>query len=399
MNLASLSPEDALLVQASRLVLPPSGEAQIEALLRGSLRWPWLCEEAAQLRAEPLLHHHLSRPAWRDLVPPEALLGFERAYQRTCLKNLQIYGVLRRVLRALEVAGVPVILLKGSFLAKWIYGDIGLRPMGDIDLLCRKRDEGLLWKILAEQGATGGDDPVEKQKRKVDEHTTHGPPKYFGQISRVEVHFYLLAKHCSDPDGLQEDIWSQALVHDWEGLPVRSLGWEHQILHLATHLHKHAESSGIFLYWFTDLLEVLRCHGNSIDWEGLGNLARDLGLKRECQEVFHLLGEPWPGASPLEGARLSPGKVLSTTRVFRHSGIQLFRNYLATFGARRLAGGPWDQLIYALRLVFPSWERMTFRHPGSGPLVLALWYVLDPLIRIWGLLKALGRFVQPLSRH
>jgi hypothetical protein len=399
MNLADLRPEDALLVRACRLVLPPGEEAHLEDLLRQPLRWPWLREEAAQLRAEPLLHHHLSRPACRALVPPEALQGFERAYQRTSLKNLQIYGVLRRVLVALEEAGVPVILLKGSFLAKWVYGDIGLRPMGDIDLLCRKGDEALLWRVLAEQGATGGDDPVEKQKRKVDEHTTHAPPKYFGQISRVEVHFYLLAKHCSDPDGLQETLWADALVHDWEGLPVRSLGWEHQVLHLATHFHKHAKSSGIFLYWFTDLLEVLGRHGDALDWEKLGRLARELGLERECQEVFQLLGEPWRGGPSLVGRGLSPAKVLATTRVFRHSGIQLFRNYLATFRAGRLAGGPRERLVYGVRLVFPSWERMAFRHPRSGPLALLLWYGLDPLIRIWNLMKALARYVQPLSRH
>lgn len=395
-----LSPEEALLLQACQVVLPPSGVAHLEALLQGALRWPWLRQEAAQLRAEPLLYHHLSRPELGNLVPADALEGFERAYHRTSLKNLQIYGILRRVLLALEEADVPVILLKGSFLAKWVYADIGLRPMGDIDLLCRKKDEALLWRILEEQGATGGDEPVESGKLRVDEHLSHGPPRYFGQVTRVEVHFYLLARRCSDPELLQEAIWSQALVHDWDGVSVRSLGWEHQILHLATHFHGHAESSGIFLYWISDLLEVLRSHGGEVNWERLGGLARELRLERECREVFGLLGEPWRGGGPpLEGRPLSPGKVLAMTREFRHSGFSVFHSYRKILLAARFAGGPWERLLYGFRLVFPPWERMAFRHPGSGPLVLALRYLLDPLVRIGKFLRALVRHVQPLSRH
>ncbi len=400
MNMADLPPEDALLVEACRLVLPPSGEERLATLLRSPLDWPLLRREAALFRAEPLLYHQLSRPSLRDLVPADALEAFKKAYERTSMKNLQIYGVLRRVLNALEAAGVQVILLKGSFLAKWVYEDIGLRPMGDIDLLCRKQDEAALWRILEEQGATGRDEPMESEKLKVVEHVGHGPPRYFGNIARLEVHFHLLSRKCSDPARLEAILWSEALVHDWDGLPVRSLGWEHQVIHLASHLHLHAKVSGIFLYWFSDLIEVLRNHGGTLNWQWLGDLARELHLDRDCREVFELLCENWNGGGPqIPGQSLTPRQVLALTRDFRQSGVPYLLTYWKILLAGRFAGGPWARLLYGVRLVFPPWKRMVFRHPGSSRLFLASCYLLDPLVRVGRILKALSHYVQPRFRH
>ena len=48
--------------------------------------------------------------------------------------------------------GVKVIILKGVALAKTVYCDIGLRPVGDIDLLIKKEDFTHVEKIMSELG-------------------------------------------------------------------------------------------------------------------------------------------------------------------------------------------------------------------------------------------------------
>ncbi len=51
-----------------------------------------------------------------------------------------MYQELERILQAFDEAGIPVIVLKGAALAATVYEDIGLRPMGDLDLLIHPED-------------------------------------------------------------------------------------------------------------------------------------------------------------------------------------------------------------------------------------------------------------------
>jgi len=53
--------------------------------------------------------------------------------QHTLARNLLLYHELPRILKVLSP--LPVIVLKGAALAATIYHRIGLRTMGDLDLL------------------------------------------------------------------------------------------------------------------------------------------------------------------------------------------------------------------------------------------------------------------------
>jgi hypothetical protein len=397
----TLRPEEELLVLATRLDLSPAVAQRLDTLLGDSLDWSWLQQEAALLRAEPLLYRQLSEPPFRDRVPAEAQAAFARAYQLTCLKNLQLYGTLRRLLLALEAERLPAILLKGAFLAQWIYGDIGLRPMGDLDLLFRKEDEDRLGHVLDRLGYDEAEPAPEGTYLQVLEHTNHGMPRFLGKITRLEPHFFLLARHCPDPDRLQHLIWDRVLVHDWEGLPVRSLSWEFQVLHLAAHLHEHVEKSAIFLYWLSDLRALLHRHGGDLDWPWLGAKARELGLELACLEVFDLLGEPWRGdgeARPRHRAATLQD-VLTLSRTIRAEGEPRLPLYRDALLAARHAGGLGAQASYLFRLVVPPWRRMAQRHPAAGSARLLTHYLLDPLVRIGRLAKGLGQHVRQRSRH
>ena len=51
-----------------------------------------------------------------------------------------MYAQIDRIFLAAQEAGIPIVPLKGAFLAKCVYRDIALRPMCDIDLMCRVED-------------------------------------------------------------------------------------------------------------------------------------------------------------------------------------------------------------------------------------------------------------------
>jgi len=395
---APLSPEERLLFLASRLVLTPDDTASVLEILEAGIRWPLLLRDAEAFKILPLLHHHFSAPGFASLVPQDTAQVLAQAYRRCSLKNLQIHGSLRKILVGMREAGIPVILLKGAYLATQVYGDIGLRPMSDLDLLCRKEDEPRIWELLKRLGARpsmekGGFNNATDER--VVEHTSHAPPWVLDRVARIEIHYHLLAGNLPDDRALQQALWEQASTHEWEGLEIRSLGLEHQVLHLAVHLHKHALEERFALYWVSDLRELLRARGPSLDGQALSALARELGYERELRDVMVFLGEEARLGACLPGpSRLSFGTLLRS----RESGSARGLGRLSKLRGVRMAGGAWDQVRFLGGLAFPRRAKMAARHPSAGPLGISLWYLADPFLQIACLMRGLGHHVQQRLR-
>lgn len=64
-------------------------------------------------------------------------------------RNLRIYNELSKVLKAFTDAGIDVIVLKGAVLAETVYKNVGLRVIGDVDMLVKKDDLSIAKKELA----------------------------------------------------------------------------------------------------------------------------------------------------------------------------------------------------------------------------------------------------------
>lgn len=386
-------PEAEFLALGTRLDLAPALEARCAALLAGALDWDKVLAGAAGLL--PLLHRHLSRPALAPFVPAEVQADLAEAYRRTSLQNLRKQGLLRRILLAAREAGVPVLLLKGAFLAPWVYGDLGLRPMNDLDLLCRKEDEAALTGLLEGLGAVKAlapEDPgleVSPLRKAVLEKTGHPPAWWFPKLCRVEVHYHLLAEHLPDDGALRAALWDQAQVRDWDGLEVRGLGPAHLALHLAAHLWHHLQAGEANLYWFCDLREALR----AAEPAALRRLAEDLGLAEDCARAFALVGAPWGE----EAAPDASEALQHLARVLEDRGAAgkgaLARNYVAAVRAVRHVHGLHRRALYLLQLAFPAPRNLGRRYGVTDRRVLPFLYLIEPFVRSFAILKDLGRHV------
>ena len=89
-------------------------------------------------RVMPLLWHRLRQKGLDKAIPIEVSKELREAFNRNTLQNLRFYGDLRCLLSALKPEGIPLILLKGIFLADAVYVNMGLREMNDIDVLARR---------------------------------------------------------------------------------------------------------------------------------------------------------------------------------------------------------------------------------------------------------------------
>jgi hypothetical protein len=68
------------------------------------------------------------------------------------VRSLLLDETLAEVARALDSEGIPIIVLKGPSIARWLYDDEGERPYLDIDVLVSPSDAASVERVLARAG-------------------------------------------------------------------------------------------------------------------------------------------------------------------------------------------------------------------------------------------------------
>ncbi len=120
-------------------------------LCRAGLDWEFLLREARRHSVLPLLDRGLRlHDGTRPPAPVRELL--RAACRLTQRRNLALTAELLRILAALEDAGIAAVPFKGPVLAALAYGDLALRPFGDLDVLVRERDMARARAALVKRG-------------------------------------------------------------------------------------------------------------------------------------------------------------------------------------------------------------------------------------------------------
>jgi hypothetical protein len=97
--------------------------------------WTTLGAMAHYQGVEPILHLLARRPPV-SRAPDTLRQVWERAYYGTRIRNSETLAVLAALVAGCELAATPVVVLKGPAIMADVHGDIGLRPMADLDVLC-----------------------------------------------------------------------------------------------------------------------------------------------------------------------------------------------------------------------------------------------------------------------
>ena len=244
-----------------------------------SSQWTSLGGLAAEHRVVPLLHHRLTEggmpvgthdeksassiwaEARRSGPAVKAIDNLGQYARQVARNNLVFFAELQRYLGLLQEADIPVILLKGIWLAHDVYPGKGLREMNDIDLLFHTEDLPQAQSILAEMGYTA------ERPARIDleiKKSHHLPPMIRKGVAVVELHWNITRPglHYSiDPAGL----WQRATPATITGKHARLLGPEDQLLHLCLHTsYQHMFSFGLRPY--CDIAQTIRHFGDDLDW-------------------------------------------------------------------------------------------------------------------------------------
>jgi hypothetical protein len=288
-----LRPEEEAILLCVRAERNPEQQARLAELLApGRMDWAAFWAEAAEQQVAPLVAQTLLASPLAASLPSVALDQARTVRLRTILHNLSAHAELRRIGAVLHARAIPVAPLKGTHVAERLYGSLGARQVGDIDILVPEPQLTEARAVLRELGYA----PASGVTRGIAEHPFHGVPWVRqGGSTRfvVELHWGL-----SDPRFVTidcEQLWQRIRAASSDREPLRPLPAEETLVFLALHLPKH--NIGL-LRLLGDIDRLVRREGSSLDWAFALELSRRWSVSAHLYFTLrwaHLLfGTPIP---------------------------------------------------------------------------------------------------------
>lgn len=283
--------EHHILCLAARPQLAPAAERELIARVHDHVDWELLWSQGHLHEVLPLLATTLQRLEGQVSLPAPWRARAQRRLYATLIRNSTLAEALNEVLAALRQAHVVGLPVKGLVLAETLYGGLGLRSLGDLDVLVRPADLPAARAQLRGLGFAPEPNPSFDDL----DHPFHDPPYYRdapgGKVC-LELHWGLWASRFFrlSPDAL----WQRAVPAQLHGADVQILSPEDTLLHLAIHRSR----SPLRLRFVCDIAELLVRHHTALDWAYLLEQARAAGARTAlfyALDLAHqLLGAPLP---------------------------------------------------------------------------------------------------------
>ena len=263
-SLDCLSPELRLIVQCLRRV---NGREDIVPAVRFEA-----CDWGAFLQMVD--RHRVISPVYRCLsdrgtggVPETVLAGLRDRHRRTTERVLVKTAELLRVLALFAGRRIPILPLKGPAVAMQVFGDIGSRHVGDLDLLVPPGFALEAERLLIEDGyrrMIPGFELTPKQTRAYVRHRPHFHYVHPKSGIHLELHWRFglnrrLFRFTFD------ELWREKQILRIGGRDIFVLSLKHTILLLCVHGSAHA---WFRLFWLNDISHFL-INDETLDWEAV----------------------------------------------------------------------------------------------------------------------------------
>jgi hypothetical protein len=275
--------------------------AKTEQLARVTAeQWCKVVELAQQHGVAPLLYHHLksagliakerstilsahSAENFAEGLTAANIMELKQAFLENVARNMRFYQELKKLLRLFQEHDIKVIVLKGAYLAQAVYDNIGLRIMGDIDLLVQKDN---LLRVEQDMLALGYE-PVDCN-RVITQENIHFRYTLPRNGLNVEIHWALVASNLPFQI-VTEVLWSRAQPVILAEVPALTLSPMDLLLHLCLHTAKHIYD--LRLRMFCDVGEVIQHFNAEIDWQEVGTRAEQWGITHAVYVILRLAQE------------------------------------------------------------------------------------------------------------
>jgi hypothetical protein len=318
--------------------------------------------------AASLIYQNLKR---LDFIPQDIIKSFRDAYLMTikynALNSREMVGILT-LFRQNKINAIP---LKGSIASEIIFGDLGLYPSSDIDILVHPADMKRAEKVLIEAGYLKSQGVSER-----DLLSSHYHLIFQKETHTVEVHWNLVKRYFYiPPEFWWEDIWQTV----YEGVEVSMLSHERYLMYSIFRLFDHGFRP---LKFFVLISEIISKYKNDIDWQKLLIFSKQYKMERLLLFTLRLLNDMSGTDIPenmlnrtVRGYELFKRLIISG--LFNEIKRPHFRMFIYTF----LLDSPQDFAKNLIRRIFPESSEIRLRYgvsEKSGKVYV--YYLLNPLL-------------------
>ena len=347
--------------------------------------WDFLVAKAHAEGVAPLLYWTFSRSGKFSSLPQAVRNSLRVLYSSTWMQNQKHLKELEILARRFHQAEIPVVVLKGICFALTIYPDIGLRPMGDMDLLV---PASKLAEAVRIAKSFGYEDSKPEASPGLKDLLNHEVclQKPGAQSITLELHHSLVADKTFTYAVPMDWFWEQTESLDGS-LQVRfeklsMLTPTAQVLYAASHAMLQHGGKNAPLRWFYDL-DRLICHYNGrMDWDLLLSQAKIFewgsALDAALSQTYAYFDTPIPDhvratlseSSDRHRQLVALKQTRPATHILEEQQKLLSLNWYGRF-----------RLVLALIAPTPAYMRWRYQFKNSW--LLPAWY----LFRWWGILK------------
>jgi hypothetical protein len=351
-NNSRLSATEKLLILCSQRNLEENSLGQIENLINIGIDWQKLLECAFSNGVTALVYNTLRESGHYSTLTQPIRDKLRSAYLYIISKSFLRHDELIKLLQQFNERNILVAPLKGTFLAKKLYGDVYWRDLSsDSDLLIREEDRIKARSLLQELGYINISDSREEYLGNYVFKKAKALP--------VDLHWSITFRIGYSQERTAKLLADTRLAEE-AGVSYFEFKEEELLLYLAAHL----AASSVFrqLRYVCDINELLSKYKEAMDWDRLISKAEDFRLASSLYTALKLAKNFFNSEMPIVMfKRLKPGLI---KRVF----IDIFANkkvMLRQIFRRRLI----DKLLSPIFFRFIEGEWRTVFFPPRQALV------------------------------
>jgi Uncharacterised nucleotidyltransferase len=282
--------------------------------------WPTFLGMARKLKVAALLSWNAKRLAEElrsNPLPAAIVAELDLSRQQEAARNRMLPAEIDRVLGIAKAAGVHAVVRKGAHLARCVYPDVGLRPMGDVDLLAHPDQAEELAAALDANGYREGRPrgsviaPLERSAKlfwrlygsgPTQRHRLSGDPARPVVTIDISVSLFGAKPPFQIPT---EQLLDRAVRYETNGIDLPVLSAEDTVLDLCANIYQNGTTLRAMnqgkhrrLINFVDIAEFVRLVGPGFTWSGFLQSVSRYRLQRPVLYALTQLHEVFPDVVP-----------------------------------------------------------------------------------------------------
>jgi N-acetylglucosaminyldiphosphoundecaprenol N-acetyl-beta-D-mannosaminyltransferase len=315
--------------------------------------------------------------------------------EKDTLKNEAVYQTFSEIITTFNKLGIDFITLKGVILAKWLYEDVSLRKISEIELLLPEKDLHVAVETLKKRGFA-----LENNDFQI-------KPESLGEIvsypvlvrNNIPVKLFVRLHGASNSYKIDIDkVFKKTEVFWISGTDIRMLSLYDMLIHLCVNFHEHFITGYVELKAFFDIVGILDIHAEKIKWDEFISRCKT----HSCEEIvmkYIVMAHEYCNAPVPESIckKYIVYMSLNDERLFYQylkCEYPFFQHTATHFQNIKQIRRKRDRLRYSIGLIFPPVSFMVKKYRIPVVSFAFLWYPyrwIIGLVSLLGLLKILRK--------